>query len=168
MDAGSYHRAAGTSRSELRPPVELERFLSILRNRGYRVTPERLRLFREVYSHHSHIDAEALLRSMQSRGLKISRATLYRNLDLLVEHGFVRRQRLGGHRYVYEHVHAGQRHDHLVCTACGRVAEFVSPAIDALQRQICDAHGFDPDEHTLQIHGICKECAENDQLMPGT
>lgn len=139
---------------------ELDQFLAALRRRGHRVTPERLALFREVYAQHSHIDAEALLREMRARGVKISRATLYRNLELLAEHGFVKRYRLGGNRLLYEHVHPGQqRHDHLVCTVCGRVAEFVSPAIDALQRSICAAHGFDPDRHTLQIHSICRDCA---------
>lgn len=141
---------------------ELDQFLAVLRQNGHRITPERLRLFREVYSHHQHIDAEALLASMKERGLKISRATLYRNLDLLVEYGFVKRYRLGGNRFLYEHVHAGQRHDHLVCTECGRVVEFVSPAIEALQREICRAHRFDPDEHTLQIHGRCLDCAATD------
>ena len=137
---------------------ELDKFLALLRERGHRVTPERLHLFREVYAQHGHIDAEALLESIQRRGQKISRATLYRNLDLLAEYGFVRRYRLGGSRYLYEHVHEGQRHDHLVCTECGRVVEFVSPGIEAMQREICRAHGFDPDQHTLQIHGICLDC----------
>lgn len=138
---------------------ELDQFLTVLRQNGHRITSERLRLFREVYSHHQHIDAEALLGSMKERGLKISRATLYRNLDLLAEYGFVKKYRLGGNRFLYEHVHAGQRHDHLVCRDCGRVVEFVSPAIEALQREICRAHRFDPDDHTLQIHGRCLDCA---------
>lgn len=140
---------------------ELDDFLDQLRTKGYRVTEERLHLFREIYSQHGHIDAEALLASIQERGLKISRATLYRNLDLLAEFGFVKKYRLGGNRYLYEHVHEGQRHDHLVCTQCGRVVEFVSPGIDALQREICRAHGFDPQEHTLQIHGVCLECKDS-------
>ena len=138
---------------------ELDQFLDVLRQNGHRITSERLRLFREVYSHHQHIDAEALLKSMKDQGLKISRATLYRNLDLLVEHGFVKKYRLGGRRNLYEHVHEGQRHDHLVCTECGRVVEFVSPAIEAMQREICRAHRFNPDDHTLQIHGRCLDCA---------
>ncbi len=96
---------------------------------------------------------------MKRQGIKISRATLYRNLDLLARYGFVTKQRLEGDRYLYEHVHPGQRHDHLVCGRCGRVAEFVSPAIEAMQREICRAHDFDPEEHTLQIHGLCLECA---------
>ena len=137
---------------------ELDRFIEILRQKGHRVTPERLRLFREIYDHHSHIDADELLRSMQARGRKISRATLYRNLDLLARYGFVEKRRLGGNRFLYEHVHQGMRHDHLVCGHCGRVVEFVSPSIEALQKEICRAHGFDPDEHTLQIHSRCQQC----------
>lgn len=137
---------------------ELEEFLKVLREKGHRVTETRLALFREIYSHHSHIDADALLESMNERGKKISRATLYRNLDLMAEYGFVEKRRMGGNRYLYEHVHAGLRHDHLVCPECGKVVEFVSPGIEAMQREICKAHGFDPDRHTLQIHSVCDEC----------
>lgn len=138
---------------------ELDRFLDILRRNGHRVTPERLQLFREIYSHHTHINADALLRSMQERGLKTSRATLYRNLDLMVKYGFVEKRRMGGNRFLYEHVHAGMRHDHLVCSECGKVVEFVSPSIEALQKEICRAHGFQPDKNTLQIHSVCGDCA---------
>ena len=88
---------------------------------------------------------------MKARGLKISRATVYRNLDLLVECGLARKQRLGRDRFLYEHVHSGQQHDHLVCTGCGRVVEFISPGIMALQGEICRAHGFLATRHTLQI-----------------
>lgn len=139
---------------------ELDQFLETLRREGHRVTPERVRLFREIYSHHDHIDAERLLRSMKAREIKISRATLYRNLELMVEYGFVTKHRLSGKRFVYEHVHPGQRHDHLVCERCGRIAEFVSPAIEAMQREICRAHGFDPEQHKLQIRGVCVDCVD--------
>lgn len=138
---------------------EKSRFLDYLRTRGQRVTRERLALFDEIFSQHKHINAEELLASMQSRGLKISRATVYRNLDLLVESGLARKQRLGRDRFLYEHVHGGQHHDHLVCTGCGRVVEFVSPGIVALQAEICRAHGFVPSHHTLQISGLCNACA---------
>jgi Fur family ferric uptake transcriptional regulator len=137
---------------------EKERFLQFLRGRGQRVTSERLALFDEIFSQHGHIDAEELLASMTHRGLKISRATVYRNLDLLVECGLARKQRLGRSRFLYEHVHSGQQHDHLVCTGCGRVVEFVSPGIVALQSEICRAHGFLPSYHSLQITGLCNQC----------
>jgi Fur family ferric uptake transcriptional regulator len=138
---------------------ERDRFLQFLRDRGQRVTRERLALFEEIFSWHKHIDAEELLVSMKARGLKISRATVYRSLDLLVECGLARKQRLGQDRFLYEHIHGGQHHDHLVCTGCGRVVEFVSPGIAALQAEICRAHGFQPGRHTLQISGLCNACA---------
>lgn len=142
---------------------EKERFLQFLRKRGQRVTSERLALFDEIFSQHRHIDAEELLASMNARGLKISRATVYRNLDLLVECGLARKQRLGRSRFLYEHVHSGQRHDHLVCSGCGRVVEFVSPGITALQSEICRAHGFLPQYHSLQITGLCNQCGAPDK-----
>ncbi len=139
---------------------EKEQFLRFLRDRGQRVTGERLALFDEIFSLHGHIDAEELLGAMKARGLKISRATVYRNLDLLVESGFARRQQLGSRGFLYEHVHSGQQHDHLVCTGCGRVVEFVSPGIAALQAEICRAHGFVPTRHALQIAGLCNACSQ--------
>lgn len=148
---------------------ERERFLQFLRSRGQRVTQERLALFEEIFAQHKHIDAEELLAAMKARGLKISRATVYRNLDLLVECGMVRKQRLGQDRFFYEHIHGGQHHDHLVCTVCGRVVEFVSPGIAALQAEICRAHGFVPTRHTLQISGLCNQCGDcaGAQAAPG-
>jgi Fur family transcriptional regulator, ferric uptake regulator len=139
--------------------AEKQQFLDFLDERGARVTRERLALFDEIFTHHGHIDAEELLARLKASGAKISRATVYRNLDLLVDCGLVTRHRLGRNRFLYEHVHRGQRHDHLVCTGCGRVAEFVSPGIEALQAEICRAHGFDPAIHTLQISSLCRDCA---------
>jgi Fur family ferric uptake transcriptional regulator len=145
---------------------ERDRFLQFLRSRGLRVTKERLALFEEIFAQHKHIDAEELLAAMKTRDLKISRATVYRNLDLLVDCGLVRKQRLGRDRFLYEHVHGGQHHDHLVCTVCGRVVEFVSPGIVALQAEICRAHGFVPSRHTLQISGLCNQCGDRAGAQP--
>jgi len=147
--------------------VEREIFESYVRRKGGRVTPERLRLFDEIFSQHGHIDADRLYRSIR-QDRKISRATVYRNLELLVDCGLVRRQRLGQRRYLYEHVHPGQAHDHLVCRVCDRVVEFISPAISALQREIARAHGFDPAEHTLQISGVCVACAGESAIPEAT
>jgi Fur family ferric uptake transcriptional regulator len=140
---------------------EREGFLSFLRLRRQRVTAERLALLDEVFAQHGHIDAEELLRAIRARGLKISRATVYRNLELLVASGLARKQRLGRRRFLYEHIHCGggQRHDHLVCGGCGRVVEFVSLGIAALQVEICRAHGFVPGASSLQINGLCQLCA---------
>jgi Fur family ferric uptake transcriptional regulator len=138
---------------------ERERFIRYLRQRGLRLTRERTALFDEIFTQHGHLDADELLRSMKAHGVKTSRATVYRSLELLVECGVVRKHQLGSSRHVYEHVHVGQRHDHLFCRECGRVVEFVSPGIEALQNEICRAHGFEPRIHSLQITGLCRDCA---------
>jgi Fur family transcriptional regulator, ferric uptake regulator len=139
---------------------EKRQFLEYLRQHNLRLTQERLVLFDEIFSRHGHLDAETVYHGLRERGEKISRATVYRNLDLLVECGLVNKHRLGHDRYLYEHVHSGQRHDHLVCTGCDRVVEFVSPGIAALQGEICRAHGFVPNVHTLQISSQCNACAQ--------
>ena len=144
-------------------PFERERtkFIELLRERGMRVTPERLALLDEVFSQHAHLDADQIFDRMKAHGYKISRATVYRNLDLLVESGLARKYRLGQDRYLYEHVHPGQSHHHIVCRECGQVVEFVSPAISALLREICKAHGFEEEENTFAVTGLCGICAQS-------
>lgn len=139
--------------------AERQQFIDYIRERGMRVTPERMALLEEIYRQHGHIDADQLLDGLREGGHKVSRATVYRTLDLLVDCGLVQRQRLGRDRLLYEHVHAGQRHDHLACRCCGRVVEFVSPAIQAMLNEICRAHRFSRDERQLQILGLCEDCA---------
>ncbi|MFP3939621.1 MAG: Fur family transcriptional regulator [Thermoanaerobaculia bacterium] len=140
--------------------TERRQFIEYIRSRGMRVTPERMALLEEIYRQHGHIDAEQILDGLRETGRKVSRATVYRNLDLLVECGLVQRQRLGRNRFLYEHVHPGQTHDHLACRDCGRVVEFVSPSIRAMLDEICRAHGFSRDDRQLQILGLCSACAE--------
>lgn len=142
---------------------EREVLLEYLRERGLRMTQERAAVFEEIFGQHGHVDAADLHAALEARGADVSRATVYRNLQLLVDCGLVRKQRLDRRRYLYEHVHAGQRHDHLVCRECGRVVEFVSPGIAALQREICRAHGFRPGESALQISGLCEECGAGEE-----
>lgn len=139
---------------------ERRQFIDFIRSRGMRVTPERMALLEEIYRQHGHIDAEQILDGLRAAGEKVSRATVYRNLDLLVEAGLVQRQRLGRDRYLYEHVHTGQRHDHLGCRDCGRVVEFVSPSIQAMLNEICRAHGFSNQSRQIQVLGLCQACAE--------
>jgi len=143
----------------MHPLREETLFLDQLRRRGLRVTPERRSLLRAIFAQHRHIDAEELLEVARSDGHKMSRATVYRNLELLVECGLVAKVRLPGGRTVFEHVHPGLQHDHLSCRECGRIVEFVSPGIAALLGEICRAHDFVPESPQLQIAGLCRACA---------
>ena len=147
----------------MRAMPEEEQFLAFLRARGLRATAERRALIREIFAQHGHFDADSILAAVLSRGLAISRATVYRNLELLVQAGLVHKVRLNGRSYLYEHLHSGQRHDHMACRSCGRIVEFVSPGITALLGEICRAHGFEGRQNQLQILGICRSCAAADR-----
>jgi Fur family ferric uptake transcriptional regulator len=136
---------------------ELDAFRRYIRDRGLRMTPERMALFEEIFSRHEHVDADRLYAEM---GRKISRASVYRNLDLLADSGLVRKHRLDRNRYLYEHIHVGLTHDHLVCQECGRVVEFVSPGMRELQRELARAHDFDPTAASVQIVGRCLVCKQ--------
>jgi Fur family ferric uptake transcriptional regulator len=141
------------------PAREEAIFLDYLRSRGLRATGERRALLGAIFAQHRHIDADEVLAAVRQGGHKISRATVYRNLELLVSCGHVHKVRSSGGRFFYEHLHPGQNHDHLTCRDCGRIAEFVSPGISALLAEICRANGFEPRGNQLQILGRCAECA---------
>ncbi len=138
---------------------EREILVDALHRRGMRVTVERLALLDEMFLQHGHLDAEQLFERMKTHGHKISRATVYRNLDLLVDCGLARKYRLGQDRFLFEHVHPGQSHDHIACRQCGQVVEFVSPAISSLLGEICRAHGFEVGETALHVAGLCSICS---------
>lgn len=137
---------------------EINRFSSFLQGQGLKLTSERSALVREIFSTHYHFEADELLFKMKEKQLKISRATVYRTLELLVKSGMVRRVHLGEEHYHYEHVTGNSHHDHLVCTTCGAVIEFHDPLLEARQREICERKRFTPTFHNLQILGICESC----------
>jgi Fur family ferric uptake transcriptional regulator len=136
----------------------IDRFQGFLQTQGLKLTGERTALVREIFSTHYHFEADELLFKMKQKGVKISRATVYRTLELLVKSGLVRRVHLGEDHYHYEHVAGNSHHDHLICTTCGGVIEFNDPALEARQREICDKKKFTPTLHNLQILGVCDSC----------
>jgi Fur family transcriptional regulator, ferric uptake regulator len=133
-------------------------FTEFLKRKGLKTTRERTALFDEIFSTHRHFDADDLVARMRVKGKKISRATVYRSLELLHECGLVGRVRLNEEKYRYERLRKGEHHDHLVCTGCGRVIEFVEPRIEQLQDLICRRHRFMPTSHSHQIWGLCAAC----------
>jgi len=140
--------------------LETERnvFRDYLATQELKITRERMALFDEIFQHHKHFDAEELLMLMKRKHRKISRATVYRTLELLVSSGLVSRQKFAGDEYLYEHIHPGQHHDHLICLHCGKILEFESEQIERIQDEVCKRLGFHPTAHTHRIEGCCKDC----------
>ncbi len=138
---------------------ELQRFRDFLGGHGLKLTNERSALVREIFSTHYHFEADELLFRMKQKDVKISRATIYRTLDLLVKSGMVRRVHLGEDHFHYERVTRDDKHhDHLVCTTCGGVIEFHDTDLQERQLKICEENGFIPTFHNLQILGVCHRC----------
>ena len=138
-------------------------FQTFLQTQGLKLTGERSALVREIFSIHYHFEADELLFKMKEKGLKISRATVYRTLELLVKSGLVRRVHLGEDHYHYEHVSGNSHHDHLICTTCGGVIEFHDEELERLQLAICEKKKFTPTFHNLQILGVCDSCRRKGQ-----
>lgn len=135
-----------------------EHFRRFLSKRGMNFTRERRTILACVFSTERHIEAKKLLQALRRRGEHVSRATVYRTLSLLVESGLLDEVSLGEEHRHYEHLPAHEHHDHLVCTTCGNVIEFTSPAIERMQEDVCREHHFEAKGHRLRIFGYCERC----------
>lgn len=137
---------------------ELIRFERFLRDRSLKLTDERRTLVAAIFAATHHFDADQLHMELKVKGCDVSRATVYRTLDLMVQAGLVRKSSFGDMHAHYEAVHPGEHHDHLICLNCHKVIEFFRPDLEALQDSICGEYQFLPLHHSHQIFGICTEC----------
>jgi Fur family ferric uptake transcriptional regulator len=136
-----------------------ERFSEYLQSRGKRITQQRRALVDHVFERHDHFDADELIANLGRLpgGEKVSRPTVYRTLNELVEAGLLRRFNLGG-RAVYEHDYGYPSHDHLHCTMCDKLIEFQSDELEQLREAVAREHRFRVTGHRLIVTGVCWEC----------
>jgi Fur family ferric uptake transcriptional regulator len=134
-------------------------FEEFLRGRSLKLTSQRERIFERAFATHEHFTAETLYSWMQEEeGPKVSRATVYRTLSLLVEGDFLESLDTGQGEMHYEHVLGHAHHDHMVCLDCGKIEEFVDERIEKLQKEAARAVGFVMVAHDLRLRGYCKAC----------
>lgn len=136
-----------------------ERFTAYLKGRGLKLTRERLAVLEGVAASDGHFDADELAAVVKGINPKVSRATVYRVIPLLVEAGLITRTVRTKGRVSYERLSGGTPHEHMVCSVCGTVIEFREPRLERLIRSACAEHGFRPTAHTLSIRGCCGTCA---------
>ena len=136
-------------------------FASFLKAGDYRITPERFVVLDAVLASKGHFDADELYLKMKSTGQKVSRATVYNTLDLLLECGFISRYRFAENHSRYEKIIGRPHHDHLICLECGEITEFVSDKIALVNSEICKEKKFKAQSATFQIFGTCAKCQSN-------
>ncbi len=135
-----------------------DRFREFLEIRGEKLTEPRRALLQHIFASHKHFDADELVADLLGSGRRVSRATVYRTLKLLVEARLLRKLDLTN-RTVYEHDYGYPSHDHLHCTTCGNVLEFTNEEVRRIREQVALAHGFRASGHRFIIAGQCSTCA---------
>jgi Fur family ferric uptake transcriptional regulator len=138
--------------------MEKKIFSSFLKDRGQRFTKERAAILQKTLSCHGHFDPETLYLKIRDTGLKASRASVYRTLNLLCECGLIEKVRKTEHGTIYENTFGHKHHDHMLCIICGNIIEFYSEDLERLQEGLCNKQNFRGVNHTLEIRGYCKKC----------
>jgi len=136
----------------------LDKFRSILKSEGLKLTPQRLKILEEVIGNDGHRECEEIYFSLKTAGNNISRATIYRTMDILVKYDFARKLEIGDGRARYETKVNHPHHDHMICISCGNIYEFVNAQIEKLQDDVCDKNGFKLIRHIHQLFGLCRKC----------
>ena len=136
----------------------LNKFRDVLRQEGLKCTPQRVVILEEVVKDRGHRECEEIYMALRQNGSHVSRATLYRTMDILVKNEFVRKMEIGDGRARYESKVDRLHHDLLICTSCGKIVEFVDHDIEDIQVQIAKRYHFILQRHIHQLFGLCKKC----------
>lgn len=131
---------------------------------GLKVTAPRLKIL-EIFQRLSaddegdrrHLSAEEVYKVLLEENSDIGLATVYRVLTQFESAGILVRHHFEDDRATYE-LQEGRHHDHIICVQCGRIEEFVDPAIERAQRLVASTLGYELTDHSLVLYGVCESC----------
>ena len=130
----------------------IDQLKNILKTEGLRYTKQRQEVWDEIRNSSEHRDAEEIYIAInKNKALKVSRATVYRTIDVLVKNNLVRKMDLGDGRALYEHKIEDGHHDHIICVETGKIIEFYNEDLEILQENIVKKHGYELVRHVHQL-----------------
>ena len=137
---------------------EIDLFRSFIRRKGLRNTPEREEIVGEIFATDDHFDVDELYLRLRSKGSRVSKASIYRNIPLIMECGLIKEVwHEDGHMH-YEPMYGQSHHCHLRCIKCGKVVEFVEEELQVIEKRLAEKHNFLVVDHRLDVVGYCSRC----------
>lgn len=136
-------------------------FSDYIERKGHRKTPERFAILDEVYQRNGHFDVETLYIQMKNANYRVSRATLYNTMELLIDCGLVIKHQFGKSIAQYEKAYLCRQHDHIICTACGKVEEYCDPRIYEIEKTVGHVMNYRIAQHSLYFYGLCPDCQKS-------
>ncbi len=149
-DPGGRRRAGG--------PTATAALGAYIERKGLKHSRQRERIAETFFGVGGHVTVEDLVARARREDPRVSVATVYRTMKLLVECGLASARQFGDGQTRYEPSAGRQHHDHLICTSCGVIVEFANERIEVLQESIARRHGFEVERHKLELYGRCAKC----------
>ena len=129
----------------------ISKIKKVLQYEGFRFTKQREAVWNELVNSNDHYDANQIYENIKLKNESVSRATVYRTLDVLAKNKFIRKLDVGDGRIRYEAKTSKDHHDHMICLDTGKIIEFFSEELENLQDKIAKKHGYKVIRHTHQL-----------------